>query len=71
MNIRTSKKTAKVLGKAIWLLVNTCNANRGGDEFIPNEKIMDDVGVTVEDLHNLVCLDERIGKLLQPKNRKK
>ncbi len=71
MNITISKKTAKALDKAVWLMIATCNANRGGDKFEPNQPIMDNIGITIEELAGLNKMMEQIEKKYDIKKQKR
>lgn len=71
MQITISKQTAKVLQKAIWLTVQTCNENRAEKSFKPNEMIMKDMGVSVKNLYQIHQVSEQIEKKLLTKNKSK
>jgi hypothetical protein len=71
MNVILSKKTAKTIDKAAWLFIQTCNANRGGNEFKPNEPIMKQIGVTEEELADLSFFLDRVEKKFNNKKQKK
>lgn len=71
MQITISKQTAKVLQKAIWLTVQTCNENRAEKTFKPNERIMKEMGVSVKNLYDIHLVSEQINKKLSTKNKRK
>jgi len=60
--IDISDKEVKALKKVSWLAINLCNSAKDGEVFQPNQEMMEELDLSLEDISGLYKFIQTINK---------
>lgn len=62
LKIELSDKEAKALKKIAWMTISACNSGEDGEVFQPNQEMIKELGLSLEDISGLYKFVQTINK---------